>query len=390
MMQLRPVYVNSLEVTHEVTKLIKYSPCHETIFQEIKPTHDLGHHTPGIRVLCPTRWTVSANALASILSNYEVLLSTWDEAVDVVADTESKARINGVSAQMKTYDFVFGATLGEMILRYSDNLSQCLQKKTISAAEGQQVARMVINTLQSIRNEESYNLFWQKVLHFCECNDMQKAQLPCPRKLPARYDDGLSRHHIPASPKEHYRQLYFEAIDNAIGCLTNRFDQAGYKVYQNLEKLLIKVSLKENFELQFKFVSEYYKDDLNPDVLHSQLLIFGNHFQSLPEKPSSPTIFDIKDFFVKLTEAQKLLLEQVGSVLKLILVMPATNASSERSFSSLRRIKTYLRSTMTQNRLNHLLLLHVHKERTDSLDLKSIINRFITCCETRCSTFSTF
>ena len=152
---------NSLKVTHEVTKLIKYSPRRETIFRGLKDTHDLaiGHHTPGVRVLCPTRWTVCANALASILSNYEVSLSTWNEAVDAVADTESKARINGVAAQMKTFDFVFGATLGEMILQHSDNLSQCLQKKTISAAEGQQVAKMVINTLQSIRTEESYNLF---------------------------------------------------------------------------------------------------------------------------------------------------------------------------------------------------------------------------------------
>ena len=159
---------SSLEVTHEVIKLIKYSPRCEAIFQGLKVIHDLAvsHHTSGIRVLCPTRWTVCANALASILSNYEVLLDTWDDAVDVVTDTESKARINGVAAQMKTYDFVFGATLGEMILRHSDNLSQCLQKKTISAAEGQHVAKMVINTLQSVRTEESYDLFWQKLLHF--------------------------------------------------------------------------------------------------------------------------------------------------------------------------------------------------------------------------------
>ena len=113
---------------------------------------------------------------------------------------------------------------------------------------------MVINTLQSIRTEESYDLFWKKVLHFCECNNVQEAQMPRPRKLPARYDDGLCRGHIPASPKEHYGQLYFEAIDNAIGCLTSRFDQAGYKVYHNLEELLIKASLKENIELQFEFV----------------------------------------------------------------------------------------------------------------------------------------
>ena len=39
-------------------------------------------------------------------------------------------------------------------------------------------------------------------------------------------------------------------------------------------------------------------------------------------------------------------------LVKLILVMPATNALSERSYSALRRIKNYLRSTMTQEWMN--------------------------------------
>ena len=43
-------------------------------------------------------------------------------------------------------------------------------------------------------------------------------------------------------------------------------------------------------------------------------------------------------------------------------VMPATSAVSERSFSALKRVKTYLRSTVGEGRLNHLMVLHVHKE----------------------------
>ncbi|KAI0231102.1 hypothetical protein LSAT2_018529, partial [Lamellibrachia satsuma] len=59
---------------------------------------------------------------------------------------------------------------------------------------------------------------------------------------------------------------------------------------------------------------------------------------------------------------------------KLILVMPATNASSKRSFSALRRIKTYLRTTMA--RLNHLMLLYVHKDKTSVLCMVEIANDF--------------
>ena len=58
----------------------------------------------------------------------------------------------------------------------------------------------------------------------------------------------------------------------------------------------------------------------------------------------------------------------------IILVMPATNAVSERSFGALRRVKSYLRSTMTQRRLNNIMVLHAHKDHTDQLLLIEVGN----------------
>ena len=63
-----------------------------------------GNISPGIRVLCPTRWTVRAEALASIIGNFGCLQGTWEEAVERVRDTETKARIRAV---MNTFDFLF-------------------------------------------------------------------------------------------------------------------------------------------------------------------------------------------------------------------------------------------------------------------------------------------
>ena len=57
--------------------------------------------------------------------------------------------------------------------------------------------------------------------------------------------------------------------------------------------------------------------------------------------------------------------------------MQIFNAVSERSASALRRVKTYLRTTMSQLRLNNLLVLHAHKEKTDSLDISACLNYFI-------------
>ena len=64
--------------------------------------------------------------------------------------------------------------------------------------------------------------------------------------------------------------------------------------------------------------------------------------------------------------------------MKVVLVMPATNTSSERSFSALRRVKSYLQSsTMSQQRLNNLILVHVHKDLTDCLDVLGVGNELV-------------
>ena len=60
----------------------------------------------------------------------------------------------------------------------------------------------------------------------------------------------------------------------------------------------------------------------------------------------------------------------------LIIVMPAANAVSERSFSAMRCLKTYLRSRMSQSRLNHLLL-NINREKADQLDIDSIADEFV-------------
>ncbi len=91
-----------------------------------------------------------------------------------------------------------------------------------------------------------------------------------------------------------------------------------------------------------------------------------------------------------MSPAKHMLMSETLKLVKLVLMMPATNATSERSFSYLRRIKTYLRSTMGQQRLNHLIVLTTHKEKTDSLDLETVAREFISKSERRITRFGKF
>jgi hypothetical protein len=58
------------------------------------------------------------------------------------------------------------------------------------------------------------------------------------------------------------------------------------------------------------------------------------------------------------------------------LTIPVTVASAERSFSKLKLIKSYLRSTMSQERLNGLAILSIEKGMLEKLEYKTLISNF--------------
>ena len=111
-----------------------------------------------MRVPCPTRWTVKVDCLHSTISNFNILLTVWDEALDYVKDTEMRSRVRGVSLFMRKFDFLFGVMLGECLLQH-----KALQSPNVSAAEGQKMATLTVKTLETLWNDAAFGLFWEKV-----------------------------------------------------------------------------------------------------------------------------------------------------------------------------------------------------------------------------------
>ena len=132
--------------------------------------------------------------------------------------------------------------------------------------------------------------------------DINEPRFPRQRKQPRRYDDGLSSGDFHGSPKTHFRQHFYEAIDLIVSCIEERFDQPGYKIYHQLEDLLVK-ACKQADNLQS--IMKFYKDDFNQDLLHAQLETFSVHYQSTQNPQQEQiTIFDIKRYFLSMSPAQ--------------------------------------------------------------------------------------
>ena len=77
-----------------------------------------------------------------------------------------------------------------------------------------------------------------------------------------------------------------------------------------------------------------------------------------------------------LNVSRKLLVSEVFKLVKLILLVPTTNVVSERSSSTLYRIKTYLRSSMTQEPVSSCLIVITYKKQVDKLKLVEAASLF--------------
>ena len=74
-----------------------------------------------------------------------------------------------------------------------------------------------------------------------------------------------SDHH--STSCDHFRMVYYEALDLVTTAITERFNQPGYKVYQNLEALVSKVRKGEEHDEHLDYVCEFYVDDFDKNLL---------------------------------------------------------------------------------------------------------------------------
>lgn len=213
----------------------------------------------------------------------------------------------------------------------------------MSAAEGQAVAKLLVCTLQGMRTEESFTLFFKLVEQYRQQYDVKNPELPRKRKAPRRYEVGIGEGTHSTSVEDYYRPQYYEALDVVIASINRRFDQPGYNMYKNLESLLVEAANGCAFEEHLETVTTFYKEDLNRSLLSAQLQNFSTQFAvQTKERAGEVLLAECLEYFRGLSSSQKEFYSEVGQLVCLILVMPATNAVSERTFSTMRRLKTYL------------------------------------------------
>lgn len=159
-------------------------------------------------------------------------------------------------------------------------------------------------------------------------------------------------------------ETHYAVLDSILSSLKNRFDENMIGDVLLMEKLFLTKELLEDREIEqlTKHYSFSFEDLKGEQRLYKTKLVYSR--QSLTE---------ITAFFLE--NHLDVCLPEMNKLLNILWTIPVNTCQCERSFSSLKRIKTYLRNTTGQVRLSGLALLNI--EREFSINYEEIVKEFV-------------
>ena len=327
-------------------------------------------------------------SLDGLRKQVNILPAALNEIENEATEYKIKAVANGYIKQLCEFQFYIVLIISTTIFQITDRLSKQLQSIDVSTGEGVTMCGFTKACLLNMRSDIYFDDIWNSALELATGCDADEPKLPRKRKSPLRYEIGATDGDHYESPKQFYRALFYQVIDETVSSLVRRIEDKSIPVLSSVENILYAAWTGAVInKCDLKDVTNHFGDDLNPDKLTSQLYTLNN-LKKEEEIKDEIIAWNTRSILTQIGKSSlNPMIPEVMKLGKLYLVNPASTATCERTFSHLRRLKNYLRSTMSQSRLNHVLLLNVYKEHVDHINLEEIINVFENRTEMRRNAF---
>ena len=179
--------------------------------------------------------------------------------------------------------------------------------------------------------------------------------------------------------EEFYANLFKSVFEKTANSLLRRYQSRPLQLSNFLRCLLEDQDMSRD---DMQTVSEFYDDWNILDIVRERQLLFAR----LKRRDRPISVAEISEE-MRENHALADMAPNFISALKTYIVLPSSACEAERSFSTLRRLKTYLRSTQTQQRLNDLAILSLHRDHAEALDLNEAVNEFVSRTQTRRNKF---
>ena len=271
---------------------------------------------------------------------------------DNTFNTESVTKANGLFHSLQQSEFIISLVVCKGLLAYTRGLTTKLQGRRVEMYEAYCDVKIVKETLEKIREEieEKHRAWHATAIKMAE-------KIGSEIKLPRVCARQRNRNNTSAAtPEEYFRiALSIPFLDHIIAELTNRFEEGQQHVPNGSMAIPNLMLTNAGWSEEFQNFTDFYNDDLPSEhTLTAEVRLWKEWWCK------KETIPDTAQETLKAMDRS--LFPNIFSMMKILCTLPVTSCECERSVSALRRLKNYMRTTMKQERLNGLALLHVHYE----------------------------
>jgi hypothetical protein len=332
-----------------------------------------------VKRLSTTRWSSRIDAIRPFRYNPQEIYDALIEiSEDVTFEANARYEAESLAQKMLTFSFCCCTILWHTILNQINLVSKTLQNINLNISEAVTMLRDTLTFLQNFRSDEKFEDVISEAESLAENLNIEKT-FPPAVTIRRRLKKKMFSYETPdepiPDPKQKFKiECFFAIVDAAITSVRERFEQL--REHEDIFRFLYNISSLKTFpkqELQkcCDNLSAALSDneqggDIDSVQLYDELLALMN----LVKPNTSPA--EVLEFIAK----NDFFTPNTAVALRILLTLPVTVASGERSFSKLKRIKTYLRSTIGQERLSGLALIAIENEIAKEIDLKEVIREF--------------
>jgi len=306
--------------------------------------------------------------------------SIHDVLVDLGDDPTYKddwTKIHFVTGAFETFEFVFFAHLMYIILGYTNELSECLQRREQDILNAISLVNVAKKRMQELRSDGWHN-FLERVTSFC---DKHGVDVPAMDGDYVPYGKSVRKARARKQTNDDHfrREVYIGVIDQISQELDNRFDEINMELLSCMAAFNPSNSFESFDARKLRRLAEFYPKDFSNNNLLRLELQLDNYIDDIRQDDRFKGLENIVDLSVKLVQTKRhKVYDMVYQLLKLVLLLPVATASVERVFSAMVLVKTKLRNKMGDSFLDDCLVTFIERDIFFKVDEDDIIETFMS------------
>lgn len=278
------------------------------------------------------------------------------------------------------FTFIFHLCFFHEILTLFKSVSDFLQKVTSDISAANSLIQSTSQTIQNMRNDlRSFENIYRETERVCIENNIEvtPARQRRHKKIPKKFEKFYFTENLqhlerePISEKDEFRvKIFMPALDHILSEMNNRFGNNS-EILSGIDVLHPNSNSFLNFD-HIKKLASHYKIDT--ELMQAEFKILKNAIPNY-EKENNMQVNNILQF-LDFLKKYKLAFPETFKIVSISVTVPVSSAGCERTFSCLRRLKTYMRNKMGKERLSDLAVINIERETAKSLDKTHVVDYF--------------